>query len=350
MTRRLLRHAVIVTVMVAGLVGSAAVAWAQNPPETIEYYATDALGSVRVVFTPTGQVVGRSDYLPFGDTLNQSGALPRQRFTGQERDGEAGLDYFNARSLQMRTGRMNRPDPLFGDVLANPQHWNRYAYVGNNPLVFVDPSGNQAAAPPLVFRSGVEVCLSCLAPGWAGVHPDVQSSVFDTLFHLNFGFESGDGGSVSVGASTDGRGGGGAGQTPPIPPPPKLPIGDPIKPVDAEQVKREVAGPGCQMQEMQVTGYDDGNPRGADNTPVGPGMMATANTNPKPYPFGTGIQILGTDGTVKHSGVIHDTGNGWLPKYHNISPEQLLDVWMPSYRQAMAVGNKWYLVRLCSPR
>jgi RHS repeat-associated protein len=165
------------------------------------------------VFTPTGQVIGRSDYLPFGDTLNQSGALPKQRFTGQERDGEAGLDYFNARLLQMRTGRMNRPDPLFGDGLANPQQWNRYAYVGNNPLVFVDPSGNQAAAP-LVFRSGVELCLSCQAQGVAGVHPDVQSSVFDTLFHLNFAFESGGGGSVSVGASSEGRGGGGAAQMP----------------------------------------------------------------------------------------------------------------------------------------
>ncbi len=135
--------------------------------------------------------------------------LPRQRFTGQERDGIAGLDDFNARSLQMRTGRMNRPDPLFGDAVTNPQRWNAYSYVTNNPLGFVDPSGNQAASP-LVFRSGVEVCLSCLAPGWAGVHPDVQSSVFDTLFHLNFAFELDDGG---FGAGAE-RGGGGGGQPP----------------------------------------------------------------------------------------------------------------------------------------
>jgi RHS repeat-associated protein len=144
MTRPLLRHAVVAIIVLIGLAGSAGVARAQNPPETIEYYATDALGSVRVVFTPTGQVIGRSDYLPFGDTLNQSGALPRQRFTGQERDGEAGLDYFNARSLQMRTGRMNRPDPVFGDALTNPQRWNRYAYALNNPLKYTDPTGMDA--------------------------------------------------------------------------------------------------------------------------------------------------------------------------------------------------------------
>ncbi len=137
------RAALVVIVLLVGLTGAAGVAQAQPPPETIEYYATDALGSVRVVFTPTGQVLGRSDYLPFGETLNQSGALPRQRFTGQERDDEAGLDYFNARSLQTRTGRMNRPDPLFGNATGDPQAWNRYAYVANNPLRFTDPSGMQ---------------------------------------------------------------------------------------------------------------------------------------------------------------------------------------------------------------
>jgi RHS repeat-associated protein len=140
MSPRTLRRLVVIGVVLVGALDAGLVS-AQNPPETVEYYATDALGSVRVVFTPTGQVVGRSAYLPFGDTLDQSGALPRQRFTGQERDGEAGLDYFNARSLQMRTGRMNQPDPLLGNALTNPQRWNRYAYVDNNPLAMTDPSG-----------------------------------------------------------------------------------------------------------------------------------------------------------------------------------------------------------------
>jgi hypothetical protein len=75
---------------------------------------------VRVVFTPTGQVLGRSDYLPFGETLNPIGALPRQRFTGQERDGDVGMDYLNARNLQLRTGRMNAPAPVFAGARLNP--------------------------------------------------------------------------------------------------------------------------------------------------------------------------------------------------------------------------------------
>jgi RHS repeat-associated protein len=135
------RAAALVMGFLGALCATATVAHAQNPPEAVEYYATDALGSVRVVYNSTGQVLGRSDYLPFGETLNQSGALPRQRFTGQERDSEAGLDYFNARDLQTRTGRMNAPDPLFGNAMTSPQRWNRYAYAGNNPLRMVDPSG-----------------------------------------------------------------------------------------------------------------------------------------------------------------------------------------------------------------
>jgi RHS repeat-associated protein len=99
------------------------------------------------VFKPNGEVIGRSDYLPFGGTLTQSGALPRQRFTGQERDGEAGLDYFHARSMQARTGRMNAPDPLFGDAQTSPQRWNRYTYVMNNPLRMTDPSGMDMVDP-----------------------------------------------------------------------------------------------------------------------------------------------------------------------------------------------------------
>ena len=91
----------------------------------IEYYATDAVGSTRVVFNAAGQVVAQSDYLPFGEALGATGNLPAQRFTGQERDGEAGFDNFNARALSVRTGRFGRLDPA-GGVPTSPQSWNRY--------------------------------------------------------------------------------------------------------------------------------------------------------------------------------------------------------------------------------
>jgi RHS repeat-associated protein len=110
--------------------------------QVVEYYATDALGSIRVVFNGSGTVVARSDYLPFGEAWAQAGNLPEQRFTGQQRDSAEGLDYFNARSLQVRTGRFARVDPVFAGLF-NPQGWSRYTYALNNPLSFVDPSGTE---------------------------------------------------------------------------------------------------------------------------------------------------------------------------------------------------------------
>jgi RHS repeat-associated protein len=119
---------------------SATTQTSSGPTETIEYYAVDTVGSTRVVFAPDGTVVGRGDYLPFGENLS-SANLPAERFTGQERDAESGMDYFNARNYEPRTGRFNAVDPLVGGALSNPQLWNRYAYALNNPLAFTDPSG-----------------------------------------------------------------------------------------------------------------------------------------------------------------------------------------------------------------
>ena len=74
---------------------------------------------------------------------------------------------------------MNAPDPLFGDAMTNPQRWNRYTYVVNNPLGFIDPSGmddmpvfkvtiiGYYREPSRIFGSGDD--LVALGPGgWSG--------------------------------------------------------------------------------------------------------------------------------------------------------------------------------------
>jgi len=165
--------------------------------------------------------------LPFGDTQEQSGMLPRQRFTGQERDGVAGLDDFNARSLPMRTGRMDRPDPLFGDAPVNPQRWNAYSYVTNNPLGFVDPSGMDMVA----FRAtgiGYSCALTnCVTIGGQSGSQSSKESERDE-FRVG-GFFWGLGGDLPAPGlgeppePEDPGGGGGQGQ----PPPPSKPAPPP---------------------------------------------------------------------------------------------------------------------------
>jgi RHS repeat-associated protein len=65
-----------------------------------------------------------------------------QEFTSYERDIETGLDYAQARYYGNTQGRFTSPDPMLSSGRqAEPQSWNRYAYVVNNPLMFTDPSG-----------------------------------------------------------------------------------------------------------------------------------------------------------------------------------------------------------------
>jgi RHS repeat-associated protein len=113
--------------------------------ETTEYYGTDAVGSVRIVFSASGAVLGRQDYDPFGREILSAWGVPPERFGGQTADGEVQQAYFHARQFQSRTGRFGATDPVF-DALADPQRFNRYSYALNNPISLTDASGLNAAA------------------------------------------------------------------------------------------------------------------------------------------------------------------------------------------------------------
>ena len=117
--------------------------------DSVEYYAFDAVGSVRVVFDTNGNVIGRMDYGPFGDRLSNATGMPSRAYAGLFRDGEAALDHGDARSYQQRTGRFSSVDPVYARLF-EPQAWNRYAYAFNNPVMLSDPSGLLAASgqPP----------------------------------------------------------------------------------------------------------------------------------------------------------------------------------------------------------
>ena len=67
------------------------------------------------------------------------------RFTGKEGDSESGLYNFSARYYSSATGRFTSPDPsgLYYADPNNPQSLNLYSYVLNNPLINIDPSGEE---------------------------------------------------------------------------------------------------------------------------------------------------------------------------------------------------------------
>ncbi len=80
-------------------------------------------------------------YAPFGETYAQSGTADPS-FTGQNSDTVSGEYDFLYREYSTQ-GRWPSPDPggLSTAHPTNPQSWNRYAYVQNNPLSLTDPSG-----------------------------------------------------------------------------------------------------------------------------------------------------------------------------------------------------------------
>jgi RHS repeat-associated protein len=81
---------------------------------------------------------------PFGERYALGGSAPFvDSFTGLTNSTVSDEYDFPARSLQTSQGRWISPDPAGLDAAdpTNPQSWNRYAYVLNNPLSYVDPTG-----------------------------------------------------------------------------------------------------------------------------------------------------------------------------------------------------------------
>ena len=94
------------------------------------------------------------------------------QFTGQERDPETGLDYFGARYFSGAQGRFTSPDKPFADQRPeDPQSWNLYGYVRNNPLKLIDVQGNAAQKP---------------VPGAKGYayRPDINNQNDNPNFHI----------------------------------------------------------------------------------------------------------------------------------------------------------------------
>ena len=151
-----------VTVFVYDAFGKLVAEYANTAPQAngTRYLTQDHLGSTRAVTSAAGEVQARHDYFPFGEEIQagvggrttQQGYSQadniRQKFTSKERDVETGLDYFGERYYSNSVGRFISVDPLTASAkISNPQTMNRYVYVLNNPLRYVDPTGMEESDP-----------------------------------------------------------------------------------------------------------------------------------------------------------------------------------------------------------
>ena len=96
------------------------------------YIYTDHLGSPTMV-TTNSAIKSRQRYYPFGEVQTDSGAdLTSRGYTGHVENRGIGLTYMNARFYSPYLNRMLTADTIIPDP-TNPQSWNRYSYVENNP-------------------------------------------------------------------------------------------------------------------------------------------------------------------------------------------------------------------------
>jgi hypothetical protein len=74
---------------------------AEFNPSTSQYlfYTQDQIGSTRIVTDDTGTVVYAAAHDPYGGIQKVwvDAFEPKRKFSDKERDGETGLDYFEAR-------------------------------------------------------------------------------------------------------------------------------------------------------------------------------------------------------------------------------------------------------------
>ena len=123
--------------------------WGANPVAFYKSGAThfqheDWLGTERLRTTYNGAVEGTYTSLPFGDaqTIASGTDLDQYHYAQLDYDSETTTSHAQFRQYNSTQGRWMRPDPYTGSYdPSNPQSFNRYAYLLNNPLSAVDPSG-----------------------------------------------------------------------------------------------------------------------------------------------------------------------------------------------------------------
>jgi RHS repeat-associated protein len=115
----------------------------------IRIYASDSLGSARIITDNTGAVYYDADFTPYGGERAYTDSYPTLfKFEGKERDTESGNDDFGARYYSNRFGRWLSADwsavplPVPYANLSNPQTLNLYSMVADDPESFADLDGH----------------------------------------------------------------------------------------------------------------------------------------------------------------------------------------------------------------
>jgi RHS repeat-associated protein len=120
---------------------------AGNPTGAVYWLHSDHLGSASLTTDASGGKFAELRYKPWGEVRWSSGAMPTdRRFTGMTTHaGLGGLVTMGVREYLPSLGRWLSADTIVPGA-ENPQAFNRYSFVYNSPLNFIDPSGHEPCA------------------------------------------------------------------------------------------------------------------------------------------------------------------------------------------------------------
>lgn len=170
---------------------------------SLSYYLHNHMDSTEMTVDADANVMSQISYYPFG--VRRSGSVDTTEsylFARREDDSETGLSYEGARYLSPRLGRFISADPALvtvsGELLKSPQHLHGYAYAGNSPIMFIDPSG----WTPMTVAQGQRIVAT--ARGWAaettayalvgrasqkGIQADCSGSVYKIYEEAQFRYD-----------------------------------------------------------------------------------------------------------------------------------------------------------------
>jgi RHS repeat-associated protein len=149
-------------------------------PTTTGYYSADMLGTVTEISSSTGTSLGEFTSNPFGDNQTSTGVDPSVSgnpfgFAGAYQDPVTGLYDMHARQYDPAAGRFLSPDPL------GTADTSQYAYVGDNPLGYTDPTGmhQRAVGSPNPCATAPGVKNNCRKFNASGFPPEEECQDFE---------------------------------------------------------------------------------------------------------------------------------------------------------------------------
>lgn len=108
------------------------------------YYLHNGHGDVVEIRDDAGNILNTYEYDLWGNPTTEAETISNLfRYSGEYWDEGSDLQYLRARWYDPSIGRFINEDTYEGDI-KNPLTLNLYTYVGNNPLIYIDPSGHRA--------------------------------------------------------------------------------------------------------------------------------------------------------------------------------------------------------------